>query len=143
MYRNLVCMYVMFLPVTKWGQERASNPLALELQMLVSHPMAITWELNWGTQDGQGVLLTVKPSLWLQLAYFFISFFITIEFGFLGCVHVYICRCMYLYVPLYMYSMYTLLSVSIHSGQFLYSSLPYSAMPGSVDEHGANIFFII
>lgn len=47
------------------GQEKASDPLKLELLMIVSQ--CSCWELNLGPQEELSVLLIAEPPLWPYL----------------------------------------------------------------------------
>lgn len=98
-------------------------------------------QLNSDPLSGQAMLTAAEPFLQPQFGNFLIGLFILYcyEFSLVLCVYVYMCGCMYLCVPLYMYGMYKCLSLSINSGQLLYNSQCFSSKSESHEEHGTSI----
>lgn len=58
-----VCVCVMYMPVALGSQKRGSDPLEMELQVVVNHHVQC-WELDPGPRQGQVVPLPAEAFLW-------------------------------------------------------------------------------
>lgn len=61
------------MPGDHESQKRMSDPMNVELQMVINHQLCGYWETNPGSLQDQQVLLPTKPCLQHPLTYILIS----------------------------------------------------------------------